>query len=56
MMIANDVSDTSIGFNSDNNRVSLITFDKVEELPLLSKQQLARTLIEAFYTRFIKAQ
>tara|TARA_B100000767_G_C19755497_1_gene532785 strand:+ start:328 stop:1542 length:1215 start_codon:yes stop_codon:yes gene_type:complete len=47
MIIANDVSNTSIGFNSDNNQVSLVTSGGVEDLPLLSKQQLARQLIVA---------
>jgi phosphopantothenoylcysteine decarboxylase/phosphopantothenate--cysteine ligase len=47
MMIANDVSDPNIGFNSDNNQVSLITTGSVENLPLLSKQQLANQLIVA---------
>jgi len=47
MIIANDVSNTDIGFNSDNNQVSLITSSGVENLPLLSKQQLARQLIVA---------
>ena len=47
MIIANDVSNTDIGFNSNNNQVSLITSGGVEDLPLLSKQQLARQLIVA---------
>ena len=47
MIIANDVSNPDIGFNSDNNQVSLITSGGVEDLPLLSKQQLARQLIAA---------
>ena len=47
MIIANDVSNTHIGFNSDNNQVSLITASGVENLPLLSKQQLANQLIIA---------
>jgi len=47
MIIANDVSNTRIGFNSDNNQVSLITASGVENLPLLSKQQLANQLIIA---------
>ena len=46
MIIANDVSDTSIGFNSDNNRVSIVSAGGVAELPLLSKAQLARRLID----------
>jgi phosphopantothenoylcysteine decarboxylase/phosphopantothenate--cysteine ligase len=47
MIIANDVSNTNIGFNSDNNQVSLVTSGGVEDLPLLSKQQLSRQLIVA---------
>ena len=47
MIIANDVSNTDIGFTSDNNQVSLITSGGVEDLPLLSKHQLARQLIAA---------
>ena len=47
MIIANDVLNTNIGFNSDNNQVSLVTSGGVEDLPLLSKHQLARQLIVA---------
>lgn len=46
VIIANDVSREDIGFNSDNNQVYLVTRDRTEELPLLSKGQLARMLIE----------
>ena len=49
-IIANDVSDPSIGFGSDENRVSLIYRQdqtiQQEELPQASKQQLAFTLLE----------
>jgi phosphopantothenoylcysteine decarboxylase/phosphopantothenate--cysteine ligase len=47
MIIANDVSNSNIGFNSDNNQVSIVTTGGVVDLPLLSKQQLARQLIVA---------
>ncbi len=46
MIIANDVSDTSIGFNSDDNQVHLVTAHGTETLPRLSKTQLARQLID----------
>lgn len=46
MIIANDVSDTCIGFNSDENQVHLVTADGAEALPRLSKTQLARQLID----------
>jgi phosphopantothenoylcysteine decarboxylase / phosphopantothenate---cysteine ligase len=46
MMIANDISDNNIGFNSDDNRVSLVTENGVEQLAIQPKRQLARLLIE----------
>lgn len=44
-VIANDVSRTDIGFNSDNNQVFLVDAAGSEELPLMGKSQLARLLI-----------
>ncbi len=46
MIIANDVSDTSIGFNSDENQVHLVTATGNLALPRTSKTQLARQLID----------
>lgn len=47
LIIANDVSDSSIGFNSDQNRVSLVFKDlSTEDLPLMNKQDLAIVLID----------
>jgi phosphopantothenoylcysteine decarboxylase / phosphopantothenate---cysteine ligase len=46
LVIANDVSDKSIGFNSDDNQVTLISSDHIESLPLMSKASLAKQLIE----------
>ena len=45
MIIANDVSDANIGFNSDNNLVSVLGGDKCISFPLMSKTVLARRLI-----------
>lgn len=45
-IIANDVADSAIGFNSDNNRVLWIDAAGTEHLPLLSKSQLARRLVQ----------
>jgi phosphopantothenoylcysteine decarboxylase/phosphopantothenate--cysteine ligase len=50
-IIANDVSRSDIGFNSEDNQVLLITDDTREALPLLGKGQLARVLIEKLSTR-----
>ncbi|NHN38781.1 bifunctional phosphopantothenoylcysteine decarboxylase/phosphopantothenate--cysteine ligase CoaBC [Pseudomaricurvus alcaniphilus] len=44
-VIANDVSRTDIGFNSDQNAVTIITADGETTLPQASKSQLARELI-----------
>jgi len=44
-VIANDVSRSDIGFNSDNNQVLLVDREGTEELPLMGKSQLARLLI-----------
>ncbi|KFZ31111.1 phosphopantothenoylcysteine decarboxylase [Pseudidiomarina salinarum] len=51
MIAANDVSDTSIGFNSDENAISLFWLDSQQQLqskPLdkASKQQIARGILE----------
>ena len=45
LVIANDVSNQAIGFNSDDNQVTLITSEQTETLPLMNKASLARYLI-----------
>ncbi|MGH1462790.1 MAG: bifunctional phosphopantothenoylcysteine decarboxylase/phosphopantothenate--cysteine ligase CoaBC [Neptuniibacter sp.] len=46
LIIANDVSRSDIGFNSDNNAVTVISSSEAIELPQASKRQLASRLIE----------
>lgn len=46
MVIANDVSDTSIGFNSDDNRTVVLWDDHEEALPVMSKRNTAAKIIE----------
>lgn len=46
MIIANDVSVEGIGFNSDENAVTVVTAEAEQTLAQASKTQLARTLIE----------
>ena len=46
LIVANDVSVPGIGFNSDDNRVTLISATREVELPQTSKRLLARQLIE----------
>ena len=52
LIIANDVSQSGIGFNSDDNAVTLIDRDLTStHLPQASKQKLARDLISRLATR-----
>lgn len=51
MIIANDVSDTAIGFNSDNNKVTLIDQSSAETIGPLNKRALADTLIARIATQ-----
>ncbi|AXY25816.1 bifunctional phosphopantothenoylcysteine decarboxylase/phosphopantothenate--cysteine ligase CoaBC [Suicoccus acidiformans] len=48
-IIANDVSDQSIGFNSDENQVTLISQDQEISLPRMRKEVVA---LEVFQTLF----
>jgi phosphopantothenoylcysteine decarboxylase/phosphopantothenate--cysteine ligase len=46
LIIANDVANTNIGFNSDNNAVSLIWEQGNKALAIASKLQLSRLILE----------
>ena len=51
-IIANDVSDTSIGFNSDNNQVSIFYKNKTNEtLDKMSKSLVATELVNRVITK-----
>ncbi len=47
LIVANDVSNPQIGFNSDNNAVTLVARDYEKSLPENGKAQLAREIIAA---------
>ncbi len=51
LVIANDVSNQAIGFNSDDNQVTLISAGRVESLPIMNKTALAKHLIDYIATR-----
>ena len=52
LIIANDVSQPGIGFNSDDNAVTLIDRSLAQQpIPLASKQKLARQIIAFIATR-----
>ncbi len=48
VVVANDVSQSGIGFNSDDNAVTVVWPDREQHLSQRSKYQLARDLMEAF--------
>ncbi len=52
LIIANDVSRTDIGFNSDENAVTVISRQDTLELPQASKRQLAVRLIELIAAQY----
>ncbi|MWN31865.1 MULTISPECIES: bifunctional phosphopantothenoylcysteine decarboxylase/phosphopantothenate--cysteine ligase CoaBC [unclassified Gilliamella] len=52
LICANDVSDKSIGFNSDQNALTLYWQNGEQTLPLSNKQQLATQLLEAVIKRY----
>ena len=47
LIVANDVTATDAGFAVDTNRVSLLSIDgSVEELPLMTKRDVAETILD----------
>jgi phosphopantothenoylcysteine decarboxylase/phosphopantothenate--cysteine ligase len=46
MIVANNVADTSIGFNADDNETTVITATSEESIPKMNKETLSRALIE----------
>ncbi|MBA4370617.1 MAG: bifunctional phosphopantothenoylcysteine decarboxylase/phosphopantothenate--cysteine ligase CoaBC [Coriobacteriaceae bacterium] len=46
LVVANDVSEPGLGFGADSNRVTLVTADGAEELPVMGKRALARVLLD----------
>ena len=47
LIVANDISAPGIGFQSDNNQVTLIGSDeKIENLPRMTKKEIANILLD----------
>lgn len=51
MIIANDVSNTAIGFNSDNNEITALWEDHVEALPVANKRVVSHRIVELIADR-----
>jgi phosphopantothenoylcysteine decarboxylase/phosphopantothenate--cysteine ligase len=54
MIIANDVSNTDIGFNSDSNAVTVYWGENQQDFPRMAKSALAHELIELVAHQFSK--
>ncbi len=54
MIAANNVKVAGAGFSGDTNVLTLITADRMEELPLLSKTEAAHRLLDEILLRRIK--
>ena len=52
MIVTNDVSDARIGFNSDQNAVTVIWHDGDRTLPVASKSTIARQLVALIAKKF----
>lgn len=52
MIVANDVSNKTIGFNSDSNAATVFWADGQHELPFMSKQEMASQLIELITEKY----
>ncbi|MDZ4654466.1 MAG: bifunctional phosphopantothenoylcysteine decarboxylase/phosphopantothenate--cysteine ligase CoaBC [Coriobacteriia bacterium] len=46
LVVANDVSDPSMGFGTEHNKVYYVTADGVDETPVLGKRTIARDLLD----------
>jgi len=51
MIVANDVSNTNIGFNSDNNAATIFWPQGQRQLDLMTKNQMAKEILDAIKAR-----
>lgn len=54
MIIANKVGDTTVGFNSDNNRTTVLWKDDQQELPIMSKAAVSSKIIALIAETILK--
>ena len=54
LVVANDVSDPSSVFGSDTDRVTFVSADGVERLPMLAKTEVARRLVAKLAERLAR--
>ncbi|HEU5288811.1 MAG TPA: bifunctional phosphopantothenoylcysteine decarboxylase/phosphopantothenate--cysteine ligase CoaBC [Candidatus Limnocylindria bacterium] len=54
LVVANDITDAGSGFGSDTDRVTFVSADGVQPLPLLAKTEVARRLVAKLAERFAR--
>ena len=54
LVVANDVSEPGSVFGSDTDRVTFVSADGVEALPLLAKTEVARRLVSKLAERLAR--
>ena len=54
MIIANKVGDTPVGFNSDDNRTTVLWKDDQRELPIMSKAAVSSKIIALIAEEILK--
>jgi phosphopantothenoylcysteine decarboxylase/phosphopantothenate--cysteine ligase len=54
LVVANDVSEPGSAFGSDTDRVTFVSADGAEALPLLAKTEVARRLIAKLAERLAR--
>jgi phosphopantothenoylcysteine decarboxylase/phosphopantothenate--cysteine ligase len=54
LVVANDVSEPGSAFGSDTDRVTFVSADGVEALPLLAKTEVARRLVAKLAERLAR--
>ncbi|MCK7458829.1 bifunctional phosphopantothenoylcysteine decarboxylase/phosphopantothenate--cysteine ligase CoaBC [Idiomarina aminovorans] len=52
MIVANDVSQAGLGFNSDSNNALILSKDSEQSLPTMSKRDMAFAIIDAIAKRY----
>jgi len=46
MVVANNLKDKGAGFGTDTNLITIITKDNVNQLPLMSKEDVANSILD----------
>lgn len=51
MIVANNLKTAGAGFGTDTNVVTILTEDETEELPVMSKEEVAQKILDQILSR-----